>query len=141
MKIRLSLAALLIALPLGAAAFIPPPQCAVEPASGALFPFGDPRGTDMVWPARYPGGMVMTDWRDETMGLYGYLQHCPTETTLQFSVPARHADQVRGRLEAMLTSDISYSFDDVRRQVRLLGGRARMVASPGRCACDAAAGF
>lgn len=139
--LRHALFALTLTLPQAAPALVLDPVCAVDAATGTIHPIAESRGTDVVWPQGYPGGIVVFDWIDDEQQMHGIVQHCPTGTSLRYRIAYARHDALRGRLEAMLTSDIVYGFDDLRQEIRISGGRARMVPAPGRCGCDHATGF
>ena len=134
--IRTALLAAALSAPLAAQGFTVPPSCVVDAGTGTIHPAADPRGTDVVWPQGWPGEIVTFDWLDDAGRMHAMIQHCPTGTTLRYAIAYARFEALRARIEGMLTSDITYGFDDLRHEIRASGGRARMVPAPGPCGCD-----
>ena len=130
--------ALMLALSTPAAAFIPGPECAVDEATGALYPATDPRGTLFVdVPLGWEGGMVSYEWLGADGRMLGVVQHCPTDATVVYVIAYDRFQGLRTRLHEMLGSDTVHGFDDVMNEVRQSGGRAQVQnRGPGRCACE-----
>jgi hypothetical protein len=119
-----------------APAVIPLPTCALGAETGLLTPADDAPDAIALWPTMHRGGVVAMDWFDARDRVHGMIQHCATGRTLRWETVGDTDGRVRSELYRMLTSDQVYGFDDLRDAVRRLGGRARITASPGRCACD-----
>lgn len=128
--------ALLMLIAFPASALLPDPPCAVDEATGRIWPSSDPRGTFFVWPASHPGEVVTFDWIDRAGRVHGYVRTCESGAALRWSIDTAGEDAMRPRFHEMLDSDRVYSLGDVGRLIRDYGGHTARAESPGTCACD-----
>lgn len=137
MRTILTLCLALAAAPAATQSVIPMPPCTFDPETGTFSPAERGQGGHEVWPTMHPGGVVYVEWFEGAEAVAGLVQHCPSGAALRWRFRADPEGRGRGAIRAMLDSPVVHGFDDLRSEVRYHGGRARQVASPGRCACEA----